>query len=186
MKTPTHRTLNSGLPTSDIPVEAAVGLGSNLGDRLGYLQEARDRIASLPGTVSVEMSPVYETEPVGVADSYRALTYLNAALLVRTTLGVEEWSRRLHALEDELYRVRTGERNAPRTIDIDLLTFGNLRMDRPDLRLPHPQCLTRRFVCQPLADLRPGYVVPGQSRTVAQILATLPERPWVRRYAPGA
>ena len=67
----------------------------------------------------------------------------------------------------------------------DLLTYGDLRMDRPDLRLPHPQCLTRRFVCQPLADLRPDYVVPGQSRTVAQILATLPERPWVRRFDIG-
>lgn len=166
-------------------VEAAVGLGSNLGDRLGYLCAARDRIAALPGTDSIEMSPVYETEPVGVAEAYQSMTYLNAVLLVRTTLDVEEWSRRLHALEDELYRVRTGERNAPRTIDIDLLTYGDVRMDRPDLRLPHPQCLTRRFVCQPLADLRPDYVVPGQSQTVAQILATLPERPWVRRYVQG-
>ena len=171
------------LSEGGVPIEAAVGLGSNLGDRLAYLREARDRIAALPGTVSVEMSPVYETEPVGVAEAYREMTYLNAVLLVRTTLGVEEWSRRLHALEDELFRVRTGERNAPRTIDIDLLTYGDVRRDRPDLRLPHPQCLTRRFVCQPLADLRPDYVVPGQSRTVAEILASLPKRPWVRRFS---
>lgn len=177
---------DSSSPAMVSPVEAAVGLGSNLGDRLGYLFEARDRIAALSGTVSVEMSPVYETEPVGVSEKYRAFTYLNAVLLVRTTLGVEEWSRRLHALEDELFRVRTGERNAPRTIDIDLLTYGDLQMDRPDLRLPHPQCLTRRFVCQPLADLRPGYVVPGQRRTIAEILATLPERPWVHRFSPTA
>ena len=172
----------NGKRTPELPAEAAVGLGSNLGDRLGYLREARDRIAALPGTVSVEASPVYETEPVGVADAYRGLTYLNAVLLVRTLLDVEEWSRRLHALEDALFRVRTGERNAPRTIDIDLLTYGDARMDRPDLRLPHPQCLTRRFVCQPLADLRPGYVVPGQSRTIADLLASLPDRPWVRPF----
>ncbi len=176
-------------------VEAAVGLGSNLDraarnapgapaatSRLGFLQEAVDRISDLPGTVSVEASPVYETEPVGVPEEFRALTYLNAVLIVRTELDVEEWSRRLHALEDELYRVRTGVRNAPRTIDIDLLTFGEIRMDRPDLRLPHPQCASRRFVCQPLADLRPGLVLPGETRTISEILGSLPVRPWVRPF----
>ena len=159
---------------------ALVALGSNLGDRLANLQAAHDLIASLPGTLSLEASPVYETEPVGVSDAHRSLTYLNAVLAVRTTLDVETWSLRLHAIEDALHRVRTGERNAPRPIDVDLITYGDVRMSRPDLTLPHPRAAERRFVLQPLADLRPDLVLPGESRTVSALLASLPSSPWVR------
>ena len=131
----------------------------------------------------VASAPVYETEPVGVAERYRDLLYLNTALLCETELDPEEWSRRLHAIEDLLLRVRPGERNAPRTIDIDLLTFGDLVSDLPHLRLPHPQCASRRFVCAPLNDLDPGLVLPGETRTIAEILASLPETPAVRLHA---
>ena len=159
---------------------ALVALGSNLGDRLANLQAAHDLIASLPGTLSLEASPVYETEPVGVSDAHRSLIYLNAVLAVRTTLDVETWSLRLHAIEDALHRVRTGERNAPRPIDVDLITYGDVRMSRPDLTLPHPRAALRRFVLQPLADLRPDIILPGESRTVSALLASLPSSPWVR------
>lgn len=166
-----------------ITVEAAVGLGSNLGDRLAHLREARARIAALAGVGTVWSSPVYETEPVGVPEAYRDRLFLNAVLVVETKLGVEDWSRELHGIEDALYRVRTGERNAPRTIDIDLLTYGDLRMARPDLTLPHPQCAARRFVCQPLADLRPDWVLPGRARSIREILSGLPAEPSVRVFA---
>lgn len=164
-------------------VEAAVGLGSNLGDRLAHLREARGRIAALAGVGAVASSPVYETEPVGVPDAYRDRLFLNAVLVVETTLSADDWSRALHAIENELFRVRTGERNAPRTIDIDLLTFGSLVVTRPDLTLPHPQCVRRRFVCQPLADVRPDWVLPGQSKRVLELLGDLPPTPSVRLVA---
>ena len=162
--------------------DAIVALGSNQGDRMRMLRAARDFVARLPGTLAIETSPVYETEPVGVAERHRERTYLNAVLAVRTTLDVETWSRQLHAIEDALGRVRTGEPNAPRPIDVDLVTFGELRLSRPDLTIPHPRAMGRRFVFQPLADLRPNLVIPGQTETVSAILAALPESPWVRPF----
>lgn len=164
-------------------VEAAVGLGSNLGDRLENLRDARERIAALEGVRIVASSPLYETEPVDVPDAYRDLWFLNAVVIAETSLDVDDWSRRLHAIEDGLHRVRTGERNAPRTIDIDLLTYGNLSISRPDLTLPHPQCVRRRFVCQPLADLRPGLVLPGQTVPIARLLEKILKKSFVRRFA---
>ena len=164
-------------------VEAAVGLGSNLGDRLAHLRDARNRLAHLPETRLLACSPVSETEPVDVPDAYRALEFLNAVLIFETSLTADAWSAALHGIEDALWRVRTGERNAPRTIDIDLLTFGRLALARPDLTLPHPQCTRRRFVCQPLADLRPDLLLPGEVRPLRDILETLPVRPAVRRVA---
>ncbi len=182
------------------PVLALVALGSNLGDRLRFLRAARDRIALLPRTRLLASSPVYETEPVharsprpSCAEPSRAEPetvqdppYLNAVLLCRTRLPPDDWSRRLHAIEDELGRVRTGVRDAPRTIDIDLLTYGSLRVRLPHLTLPHPEATLRRFVLQPLADLCPGLVLPGQTLPVSALLAALPATPWVRPYASGA
>ncbi len=162
--------------------DAIVALGSNQGDRMRMLRAARDLVARLPGTLAIETSPVYETEPVGVAERHRERTYLNAVLAVRTTLDVETWSRQLHAIEDALGRVRTGEPNAPRPIDVDLVSFGDLRLSRPDLTIPHPRAMGRRFVFQPLADLRPNLVLPGQTETVSSVLAALPESPWVRPF----
>ena len=162
--------------------DAIVALGSNQGDRMRMLRAARDLVARLPGTLAIETSPVYETEPVGVAERHRERTYLNAVLAVRTTLDVETWSRQLHAIEDALGRVRTGEPNAPRPIDVDLVTFGDLRLSRPELTIPHPRAMGRRFVFQPLADLRPNLVLPCQTETVSSVLASLPETPWVRPF----
>jgi len=164
-------------------VKAAVGLGSNLGDRLAHLREARARIAALPGVLTVRSSPLYETDPVDVPADYSEMLFLNAVLMVETEIGIEEWSRLLHAVEDDLFRRRTGERNAPRTIDIDLLTYGQVQITRPDLTLPHPQCTRRRFVCQPLADLEPALRLPGEKQTIREILASLPVSPVVRLVA---
>lgn len=165
-------------------VEAAVGLGSNEGDRLSHLRTARQRLLALPGVRLLGCSPVYETEPVGVPDAYREQWYLNAVLLVGASGWTPDaWSDALHGIEAALGRVRTGERNAPRPIDIDLLTFGGRRLSRPGLTLPHPQCAQRRFVCRPLADLRPALRLPGRSETVAELLQALPERPAVRLFA---
>lgn len=116
-------------------------------------------------------------------ERHKEKTYLNAILVVRTRLDVETWSRKLHSIEDALHRVRTGEANIPRPIDVDLLTYGDVQMARPDLTLPHPRALERRFVLQPLAELVPELVFPGATDSVAESLAKLPETPWVRRFA---
>ncbi len=163
-------------------IEAAVGLGSNLGDRLANLRAARDCMDALRGVRLLDCSPVYETEPVDVPEAYREQCFLNAVLIFETNLSPGAWSDALHAIEDTLLRVRTGERNAPRTIDIDLLTYGDLVHARSDLTLPHPQCVHRRFVCQPFCDVRPGQILPGQTRTMLEILDTLPSTPAVRRF----
>ena len=160
--------------------EAGLSLGSNLGDRLASLAAAREALARLPGTRLAGASPVYETEPVDVADEWRDLAYLNAVLVLETTLDVREFSRLMHGVEDALGRVRGPARHAPRTIDIDLLYFDGETCDEPHLRLPHPQIASRRFVCRPLADLRPRLRLPGFDRDVAGLLAALPERPAVR------
>ena len=166
--------------------EAAIGLGSNLGDRLANLREAAVRLAALSGVVRVAKSSVYETEPVDVPAEFASLRFLNAVAVFEVEMPVEAWSDAVHAIEDALLRARTGVRHAPRTIDLDLLYFGAVVLDRPHLRLPHPQCVSRRFVCEPLAELRPRLVLPGASRTVAEILAALPAAPRVARFAPAS
>jgi 2-amino-4-hydroxy-6-hydroxymethyldihydropteridine diphosphokinase len=88
-------------------------------------------------------------------------------------------------VERELGRVRTGWHH-PRTIDVDLLYYGDAVRDEPHLRLPHPQIASRRFVCAPLAEVRPALRLPGLPGTVADLLAALPERPAARRVADGA
>lgn len=163
---------------------AIVALGSNLGHRTDNLRQARELIARLPGTLSLRASSLYETEPVGVPERHRDQTYLNAILVVHTTLDVESWSRLLHSIEDALHRIRTTEANIPRPIDVDLITFGDLTLARPDLTLPHPRAHERRFVLEPLAELLPNLVLPGHTRSVAESLRALPSTPWVRRVGP--
>ncbi|MGI5869123.1 MAG: 2-amino-4-hydroxy-6-hydroxymethyldihydropteridine diphosphokinase [Kiritimatiellia bacterium] len=165
--------------------ETAIGFGSNLGDRLANLGEALRRLEALPGVRLLEKSSVYETEPVGVPAIYASLDFLNAVAIFEVTLECEAWSGAVHAIEDAMLRQRTGVRNAPRIIDLDILYFGDCMMDQPHLHLPHPQCVSRRFVCAPLAELRPGLVLPGETRTISAILANLPLEPKVVKLETG-
>jgi 2-amino-4-hydroxy-6-hydroxymethyldihydropteridine diphosphokinase len=164
------------------PLEAALSLGSCLGDRLGHLIAARDAIARIPGVRELAASPVYETEPVGVKPEFAALAYLNAVLIIETERAPEELRGRLAEIEAAAGRVRGEDRYAPRTLDIDILYVGDERLDSPSLTVPHPRWSERRFVVQPLADVRPNRVLPGCAVTVAQRLAELPPRPAVRRF----
>lgn len=161
-------------------VETGVSLGSNLSDRLGALKEARNRIAALPRTRCVALSPVYETEPVGVKPEHAHLLFLNAVLICETDIPLLEWLSYLHAIEQDLGRQRNADRYAPRVIDIDLLYYGAEQRAEDDLFVPHKYWNTRRFVVQPLADVRPDLVLPGESRAVKEILESLPTRPAVK------
>jgi len=164
-------------------VEYGLSLGSNLGNRLATLQTTRDRIAQLSGVSNVETSAIYETAPVGVRPEYKDLAFLNAVLIVTATLSPDAMSTAVHAIEDDLGRVRTEDRFAPRPIDIDILYAGDTMMDDEDLTLPHPRWAERRFVAQPLADVRPDLVFPGDQKSVREVLDSLPLEPKVSRFA---
>ena len=142
-------------------VRAAVSLGSNAGDRARFLKHALAALARLPGTVLLDASDVVETEPVGVPPEFASQKFLNQAAVLETSLPPLEFSRRMHAVEDRLGRVRT-VRNGPRTIDLDLILFGDVRMNTPELTLPHPRAASRAFVTNPLREL--GIAVKPQSR----------------------
>jgi 2-amino-4-hydroxy-6-hydroxymethyldihydropteridine diphosphokinase len=163
-------------------VEYGLSLGSNLGDRLALLKAARDRVAQLPGVSTVEASAVYETEPVGVRPEYEDQPYLNAVLAVISTAHPNAMSEAVHAIEADLGRVRTEDRFAPRPIDIDILYAGDTMMEDEDLTLPHPRWAERRFVVQPLADIRPRLVFPGDHQTVRDVLRALPAEPAATRF----
>lgn len=160
-------------------MEVILSLGSNLGDRRAHLLAARAALAALPGTRLVACAPLYETEPVDVPADVDRRLYLNTVLVLESALEPEAFSEAMHAIEARLGRVRGPERHAPRPIDIDLVAFGEFRRDTPSLRLPHPEAAFRRFVLQPLADVRPGLRLPGQLRTVHDLLAALPPVPAV-------
>lgn len=148
------------MQTSRKAARAVVSLGSNVEPRADYLARARAALAAFPGTRVERASAVAETEPVDVPPEYASLRFLNQVLVLRTTLGPQDFSRRMHALEDRLGRVRT-VRNGPRTIDVDLIDFDGIVRDDPELTLPHPRARLRDFVMRPLAEL--GVVLPALS-----------------------
>ena len=129
-------------------MQAVVSLGSNIEPRADYLARALAALAALPGTRLERASEPEETEPVGVPPEYAHLRFLNQLAIFETELEVHEFSRRMHAVEDALGRKRT-VRNGPRTIDLDLVDFGGMVLDEPDLVLPHPRARERAFVMDP-------------------------------------
>ena len=142
---------------------AYVGLGANLGDREATIRAA---VAQLPGVVAV--SPLRETDPVGVTDQPQ---FLNGVAALETELPPRELLDVLLAVERGLGRERR-ERWGPRTIDLDLLLYGDEVIDEDGLTVPHPRLRERRFVLEPLADLAPKLVVPGLGG-VEELLAEL-------------
>ena len=158
-------------------MEVGLSLGGNMGDRLRHLRCARDAISSVPGLILTAQSPVYETEPVGVKPEYKDLPYLNAVLILTSTLPPNELSNTVHEIEDKIGRERSEDRYAPRIIDIDVLYIADLTIDTPKLQIPHPSWATRRFVVQPLTDVRPNLVLPGVNRTCKEVLCSLPDLP---------
>ena len=157
--------------------EAALSLGSNLGDKLASLTAARAALAALPQTRLLASSRIFETDPVDVPSAWQDAAFFNAVIVVETALAADAFSDAVHAIETTLGRIRGPELNAPRTIDIDILYFDDQSSDHADLRLPHPEWSRRRFVCAPLADVRPDLVLPNQHLSVSAILAALPTYP---------
>jgi len=149
---------------------AYVALGSNLGDREATLRAAVEALAGEPGIDVVAVSRFVDTEPVGYLDQPR---FLNGAVALDTTLSARELLEVLLAVERRFGRVREDvPAQGPRTLDLDLLLFGEAEIDEPGLRVPHPRLHERRFVLEPLRDLDPALEVPGRGR-VEEILARL-------------
>ena len=152
------------------PVRVVIALGSNLGDRLRELQRAVDALAATPGLIVTAVSPVYETAPVG---GPQQPDYLNAVVLAETSRPAADLLHRAHAIEAAAQRNRDVHWG-PRTLDVDIVAYGEELNGDPVLTLPHPRAQERAFVLAPWRDADPGAVLPGRGR-VATLLANLPD-----------
>jgi 2-amino-4-hydroxy-6-hydroxymethyldihydropteridine diphosphokinase len=150
-------------------IRTLLGLGSNLGDRRGFLVRAAARLAERCGDVTA-ISSFYETTPWGYASEKN---FLNAALLLETPLTPEELLEAIHHIEDELGRQRLGVSYTDRTIDIDILLYGDTVLDTPTLTIPHPLMHLRQFALEPLVEIAPDCVHPILHKTLRQLRESL-------------
>ena len=138
-----------------------IALGGNLGDRRANLERAVDLLSRDPAVEVLAVSSLRETDPVGYEDQPR---FLNGAVAAETALSPRELLDLLLAVERELGRERTGPHHGPRTVDLDLLLYGDELVDEPGLTVPHPRLAERRFVLEPLAELDPDLALPDGRR----------------------
>jgi len=147
---------------------AAIALGSNQGNRLETLQGAVDALAETDGLEIAAVSSVFETDPVG---GPQQPDYLNAVVVVLTTMSARDLLGRAHEIEQRFGRVRT-QRWGPRTLDVDIVAVGDELVDEPDLVVPHPRAAERAFVLLPWLDADPDAALPGHG-PIADLLAGL-------------
>lgn len=154
------------------PVRAAIGLGTNVGDRLATIEAALWALDDSEGIHVVDVSGVWETAPWGGVDQG---PYLNAVALVDTTLSPRALLGDLQATEAAFGRDRAGEvRWGPRTLDLDILLYGELEVDDEDLVVPHPRLVERAFVLVPLMEVLPGGTLPDGTRLTTAMTALAP------------
>ncbi|HTY03975.1 MAG TPA: 2-amino-4-hydroxy-6-hydroxymethyldihydropteridine diphosphokinase [Rhodocyclaceae bacterium] len=151
---------------------AYVALGSNLGNPVQTIEDAMDAMAGLRGSLLKAMSSLYRTAPVGLRNQP---DFINAVVALDTRLGPRELLDELFALEARFGRERS-IRNAPRTLDLDLLLHDATVMNDPELTLPHPRMHERAFVLAPLAEIAPDVVVPGRGPVVELLAACAGQR----------
>ena len=155
-----------------------VAMGSNLGDRDAHLAAAVAALRATDGVEVVAVSPLYETDPVGPPPQG---PYLNGAIEIATALTPDAVLERLLEIEVGRGRTRGPERNAPRTLDLDLLLYGDRKLAAPELEIPHPRLAERAFVLEPLRDLAPDLVHPTLGATIAELARRVRNPAAVRR-----
>ena len=155
-------------------MKVGLGLGSNLGDRLQHLQQAKAYLLSLSPEGWHIISPLYETEPVGCPPN--SPRFLNAVLEIEFEGAPKTLLKKIAAYEVAHGRDRNLPKNAARCIDIDILYFGEKEILEKDLVVPHPRMAGRRFVLLPLSTIRPDLVIKGTGKTVRMLLRELPVR----------
>jgi len=160
---------SSSTPSREMRV--GIALGSNVGNRLRHLQDARDLLRGIAAPGSLVQAPIFQTEPVDCPpdspDFYNTVVEIGYAGTPHELLDATQ------AIEFRLGRTIAGVRNAPRVIDLDILYFGDERIDEEILDLPHPRLTSRRFVLQPLAEIRPELILPGDQVSIAEHLRHL-------------
>jgi 2-amino-4-hydroxy-6-hydroxymethyldihydropteridine diphosphokinase len=161
-------------------LEAGLSLGCNLEDQVATLRAAREAIGNLSEVSLVASAPLYETDPVGVPEDFAHIPFTNSILIIATTLDAHKLFKQLQQIESALGRKRAPRRNSPRLIDIDLIYYNGQTIRSGGLVVPHPRWTKRRFVLQPLTDVRGDLVLPGHDRRVRDILAALPNGQEVR------
>ncbi|QWV98061.1 2-amino-4-hydroxy-6-hydroxymethyldihydropteridine diphosphokinase [Geomonas nitrogeniifigens] len=149
---------------------AYIGLGSNIGDRELKLLMAVAELGKLPQTRVTAVSPFYETEPVGGVPQGN---FYNAAVRLNTELAPLELLERLKKLETEVFHRVPSERWGARSMDLDILLYGELVFDGAELAIPHPRLAERRFVLQPLSDIAPDLVHPILGKRIIELLTEL-------------
>ena len=179
-ETPNPHIVDTDTLTGEMhPIRRTVlAIGSNMGDRLANLQGAVDSLADTPEVWVTAVSPVYETEPVESTED--AKDFLNAVVLVDTTLSARTLLERALAVEDAFGRERSGVPGEPRTLDVDLIVVGDRRAHDEDLVLPHPKAHERSFVLAPWHDVEPDAEIPDQG-PIAKLLEQLGDRGITRR-----
>ncbi len=150
--------------------DAYIAIGSNQGDRELYLLRAVAEISKLPNTKVTGLSPFYETTPVGVADQPN---FYNAVLRLSTRLSPHDLLKALQNIEDNVFKRKRTVKWGPRSMDLDILLYGNQIINSPELVVPHPQMMNRRFVLQPLSDLSPELIHPEAGISIKQLLKAL-------------
>jgi 2-amino-4-hydroxy-6-hydroxymethyldihydropteridine diphosphokinase len=155
-------------------MEIGFSLGSNMYNRKRLLMQAKNLLSTAPRTQFLTQSPIYETTPHEVSNPEDHPPYLNAVVLFESDLPLQSWISYIGKIEKNLGRVRTQTPNEPRPIDIDIIYADDQVLENPELQIPHPRWAERRFVVQPLCDIRPQLVLPGVRQSTQQILRTLP------------
>ncbi|MDB6077330.1 MAG: 7 8-dihydro-6-hydroxymethylpterin-pyrophosphokinae hppk [Akkermansiaceae bacterium] len=149
-------------------VRVGIALGSNLGNRLKHLQEAREMLRRISSGGDLLQAPIYQTEPVNCPPD--SPDFYNTVVEIDYSGSPHDLLDATQAIEFHLGRQAAAERNAPRIIDVDILYFGAEQLSGGILEIPHPRLLSRRFVLQPLADIRPDLILPGDDAPVSEHL----------------
>lgn len=152
-----------------MPHQVYIGVGSNLGKKKENYLEALTRIAKIPQTRIIKESSLYESEPLGDSKEW----YVNGAIEVETELGPEELLNRCKNIERAMGRKKVRKKWGARIIDLDVLLYNNLKLEKRNLKIPHPEMHTRKFVLIPLSEIAPQVVHPVLDETISELLVSV-------------